>query len=117
VPDAEEFRVVIDALLEAIPAGADVSAIEARTLDGHRVVIVRTLTPASFVGRRGSVANAIRTALSEKLDDPGLKLNIIEERGPPDDPSPGPPSGVREPRTPLPDSPSTSASIAEPEGT
>jgi hypothetical protein len=45
------------------------------------------------------------------------KRRESKHKRPPDDPGPGPPSSVREPRNPRPNSPSTSASMAEPEGT
>jgi predicted RNA-binding protein YlqC (UPF0109 family) len=107
VPSAEEFRSVADVLLDRVPAETDISSVGLGFPDGHWLVRVRTRTPGRVIGRRGATADALRSALAEKLGDPGLRLNI-EEAGGPGEPPPGPPpAGDREPRRPTPTAPRT----------
>src|SRR3954447_3981848 len=79
---ADEFRSVTEILLNHVPDGTDISAIDLTFPDGHWRVRVRTTTPGQVIGRRGATADAIRAAMAEQLDDPRLQLNIEEAPGP-----------------------------------
>jgi ribosomal protein S3 len=105
---------VIEVLAETTPDNTDLSSIDLETVDGRNVVTVRTRTPGLLIGRRGATADTIRAAMAERLRDPALQVNVSEVRPP--EPPLAPPSGVREPRDPLPDAPSTSTAIGEPDG-
>ena len=114
MPTAETFRSVAEILLDHVPEGTDISAIEVTYPDAHWRVLVRTFTPGRVIGRRGATADAIRSAMAEQLDDPRLRLEVHEAPGP-GDPPPGPPAGDREPRTPSPAAPTTELAMEEPE--
>lgn len=58
---------VAEVLLDHVPNGTDISAIELTLPDGHWRVCVRTLTPGHVIGRRGATADAVRVAIAEKL--------------------------------------------------
>jgi ribosomal protein S3 len=90
VPSAEEFRSVTEILLDGVPAETDIASVELAYPDSHWMVRVRTRTPGRVIGRRGATADALRSAMAEKLDDGRLQLNI-EEAGGPGDPPSGPP--------------------------
>ncbi len=79
---AEEFRLVAEILLDHVPDGTDISAIELTIPDGQWMVCVRTLTPGHVIGRRGATADALRAAIAERLGEPHLQLNIVEAGGP-----------------------------------
>jgi ribosomal protein S3 len=82
VAGAKEFRLVAEILLDHVPDGTDISAIELTFPDDHWMVCVRTLTPGHVIGRRGATADALRAAIAERLGDPRLQLNIVEVGGP-----------------------------------
>lgn len=115
MPGAKEFRLVAEVLLDHLPDGKDISAIELTVPDGHWRVRVRTLTPGHVIGRRGATADAVRAAIAEQLGDPRVRLDIVETGGP-GDPPPAPPGGDREPRNPRPAAPASSAAVDEPNG-
>lgn len=114
MPSASEFRSVAQIVLDRVPEGTDISAIELTFPDAHWRVAVRTLTPGHVIGRRGATADAIRTAMAEQLDDAGLQLNIEEVRGPGAPPAGPPDGGDREPRNPPPTAPASTLAIEEP---
>jgi predicted RNA-binding protein YlqC (UPF0109 family) len=115
VSGAKEFRLVAEVLLDHVPDGTDISAIELTFPDGHWRVCVRTLTPGHVIGRRGATADAVRAAIAEQLGDSRLQLNIVEAGGPAA-PPPAPPGGDREPRKPRPAAPASGLAIEEPNG-
>jgi ribosomal protein S3 len=96
VPGADEFRLVAEILQDHVPDGTDISAIELTFPGDHWMVCVRTLTPGHVIGRRGVTADALRSAIAERLNDPRLQLNIVEVGGT-GGPRPAPPGGDREP--------------------
>src|SRR3954453_17049218 len=110
---ADEFRSVTEILLNHVPEGTDISAIDLTFPDGHWRVRVRTTTPGQGIGRRGATADAIRAAMAQQLDDPRLQMNIEGAPGP-GPPPPGPPTGDREPRKPPPPAPATAVAMEEP---
>lgn len=105
---------VADVLLDHVPDGTDISAIELTLHDGHWRVCVRTLTPGHVIGRRGTTADAVRAAIAEQLGDTHLQLNIVEAGGP--GPPPAPPAGDREPKKPRQPGPASALAIEEPDG-
>ena len=114
MPSADEFRSVAQILLDRVPEGTDISAIELTLPDAHWRVAVRTLTPGHVIGRRGATADAIRSAMAEQLDDARLQFTIEEVRGPGPPPAGPPDGGDREPRNPAPDPPASRVAIEEP---
>jgi predicted RNA-binding protein YlqC (UPF0109 family) len=113
VPSAETFRSVAAILLDHVPDGTEISAIEVTSPDAHWRVSVRTSTPGRVIGRRGATADAIRSAMAQQLHDSRLQLNIVE--GPaPGDPPRHPPAGDREPREPPPAAPTAGLAMDEP---
>jgi ribosomal protein S3 len=106
---------VAEVLLDHVPDGTDISAIELTLPGGHWRVCVRTQTPGHVIGRRGSTADAVRAAIAEHLGDPHLQFNIVEAGGP-GAPPPAPPGGDREPRKPRPAAPASALAIEEPNG-
>lgn len=115
MPSAKEFRLVAEVLLDHVPDGTDISAIELTFPDGHWRVCVRTLTPGHVIGRRGATADAVRAAIAEQLGDRRLRLDIVETGGP-GAPPPAPPRGDREPRNPRPAAPAGSVAVEDPTG-
>ena len=115
MPGAKEFRLVAEVLLDHVPDGTDISAIELTLPNGHWSVCVRTLTPGRVIGRRGATADAVRAAIADQLGDPHLQLTIVEGGGP-GAPPPAPPGGEREPRKPRPAAPARALAIEEPNG-
>ena len=103
----DEFRVIVETVETMTAPDAELVAVEVLRRDGGRSITLRTPSPGPFIGRRGQVADAIRTALVDSLDEPGLRLNITSTQ--PDDPGTGS-GGVREPRRPNPTAPSQSTS-------
>jgi ribosomal protein S3 len=88
----DEFAQVITVLSELTPE-ADIGGVELKQRDGGRhIVIVQTQTPGRVIGRHGTIAEAVRAALAERLGDAGLQLNIVEARDDPDPDRP-PPAG------------------------
>lgn len=95
----EKFKAVNQVLNESLPEHAIVTSVEVS--GDSSVVVIHTLTPGLVIGRRGETADRVRDALSASIGSP-VQLRIMEDEGP----SQGPPSGgVREPRSPLPNSP------------
>ena len=110
----EEFRSVAEILLDHVPAETDISSVELVFPESRWQVRVRTRTPGLVIGRRGARADAIRSAMAEKLRDVSLQLNI-EEAGGPGEPPPGPPpAGDREPKAPTPAAPADRLAVETP---
>jgi hypothetical protein len=105
----DELRLIIETVENVTGPHVGLASVEVHWHDGARAITLRTPTPGQFIGRRGATSDAIRAALSDSLDDPGLRLNIVSTE--PDDPSSGP-GGVREPRRPNPGAPSESSPLA-----
>lgn len=93
------FNVVAQALGDTVPDRARIASVEVS--EDSSVVVLRTLTPALVIGRRGSTADDIRDAISAALGSP-VQLRIVEVEDPPEEPPLG---GVREPRLPGPNTP------------
>jgi ribosomal protein S3 len=94
--------------VDLVPAGSDVGRVDLWTSGRRQIVSVVTSTPGKLIGRRGSRAEILRSALSVHLGDDALQLNV--EAAPPPDESPD--AGDREPRQPSPDAPSARAEVA-----
>ena len=78
VAGADDFRIVVETLLEHVAADTDIAAVE-MTRSGERWrVDVRTRTPGRVIGRRGATADAVRASMAERLGDPHLQVNIAE---------------------------------------
>ena len=110
---ADEFRIVVETLLEGVAADTDIASVEITRAGARRRVDVRTRTPGRVIGRRGATADAIRSSMAERLGDPQLQMNIVEVVDD-DDPPPDRPAGDREPRRPTPGGPRTAAALDQP---
>ena len=66
-------------LARALPDGAEICGVDFETRGGKPVVTVRTTTPTVIVGRRGAVAEQLRTVLAASLG-PDVRLDIAEQR-------------------------------------
>ncbi len=114
MPGVEEFRSVAEILLDRVPAQTDIASVELAFPDDHWQVRVRTRTPRRLIGRRGANADAIRSALAERLGDARLTLTILEAGGPGERPPGSAPTGDREPRTPTPAAPADGLAVETP---
>ena len=115
-------RQLLVALADCWPDGADLGAVAFDVNKGAVRVDVQTNKPDVVIGRRGVVADSIRTKLSHAVGNPRLQLNIsVSSPGRkegwagdfPDLPD-GPDGGVREPRRRPPAGPAGAQSRPEP---
>jgi ribosomal protein S3 len=97
-------RVIVD----RVPAGSDVGRVDLWMSGPRQIVSVVTSTPGKLIGRRGSRAQILRSALAEHLGDDALQLNVEAAR-PPEEP---PDAGDREPRQPYHVAPAARAEVA-----
>jgi ribosomal protein S3 len=81
VASAAELRLVAEVIVDHVPEDADISGI-AVAEGRRRIVTIRTATVGRVIGRGGASVQAIRDALAQRLDDPELQVNVLEDRGP-----------------------------------
>lgn len=81
--ELETFWRVVQAIQDALPAQADIRAVDIS--DDGSLVTIWTSTPGWILGRRGATATQIREALRHAVN-PELELRIEEVKGPPEVP-------------------------------
>jgi hypothetical protein len=119
MPKPERFHSIVATIVATMPVGGDLSAVRvdesAYESKASLVITVWTKTLSLLIGPRGATAESIRKALSETLHEHAFEFHMHDAqlpngepptRGPDDPPSAGP-GGVREPRRPSPNAPST----------
>ncbi len=96
---ADEFALIAKVLGELAPSNVELRSIELkRDPNGRAVVTVQTSTPGRLIGRHGTTAGAIRSAMADGFGDAALQLNIAEAPpDPPPDYAPRPGPGVSPP--------------------